>query len=153
MAPQKRHLAAPATIISPHSGQGRRGSASAAAVWAAPGLPAACISSSQLGQTRGRLQRRGAGRRPSVAPISSASCTILRDHHDLPQAGHLAFLPAAESGAESVLPQDGQFMLIGTISSTFQGRVSFNWNSSTVFPSTTWSPWFNTCRRMGTPLT
>jgi hypothetical protein len=32
-----------------------------------------------------------------------------------PQDGHLAFLPIAVSGAESVLPHDGQFILMGTV--------------------------------------
>jgi hypothetical protein len=47
--------------------------------------------------------------------MSSASTTAAGMVMIWPHAGHLAFLPAAASGAESVLPHDWQLVLIGTM--------------------------------------
>ena len=62
----------------------------------------------------GMVRSSGAGS-GLVAPISSASNTPVGITIKVPQAGHFAFLPAAVSGAESNLPHDAQFMLMGTV--------------------------------------
>ncbi len=65
--------------------------------------------------------RRGCGApaRPHAPLLGAAAAAALGTVTIWPQPGHLAFLPAAESGAVRVLPHDAQFTLMGTNLSFF----------------------------------
>ena len=107
-ASQKRHLAAPTTIISPHSGQGRRGGSPATAPGEANGLLAAA--------RRGEWTRRAALVEPADTYRSSGRRTANPSRgvaapprhrrpargtrHTCEQAGHFTRLPATTPESE-----------------------------------------------------
>ncbi len=117
IVPQKRHLAAAAMIISPHSGHGRRDSPAPAG---RRGLRTSCAEIVE------KIARCAGG----AAPLASVSGRRVADQlrlqhrrghdHDLPALRALRPLAGGRVGAASSLPQDGQFMLIGMILSFFR---------------------------------